>query len=339
MLKTQKVIEASNTNTQAINICGSRVLSMEAEALATLSKMIAVDTSFTKAVELMSTIEGRVIVTGMGKSGHIARKIAATMSSTGTSAFFVHPSEASHGDMGMIVRGDVVLSLSNSGESKELNDIIEYTRRFGIPLIAITKDKKSTLGSRADIVLKLADIPEVCPNGLAPTTSTTMSLALGDALSLALLEQKGFTANDYKVFHPGGKLGQQLMQVDEIMHSGDELPLVDENTVLKDVFDVMTEKGFGCAGIINTDGEIAGIITDGDIRRHIDENLLLKAAKDIMTTKPQTVLATNLVGEAMGIMNNVGESFRRITCLFVVDTQNKPVGIIHLHDCLKAGFA
>ncbi len=323
----------------AYNISAARVLNEEAKALQIMADDIICDKNFADAVELIGNIEGRVIITGMGKSGHVARKIAATMSSTGTPAFFIHPAEASHGDMGMMVRGDIVLALSNSGESKELNDIIEYTRRFAITLIAITKTTDSTLGRRADIVLKLADVPEACPTGMAPTTSTTMTMALGDALAIALLEKKGFTAKDFQLFHPGGKLGQQLMQVSEIMHAGKKLPLISEDANLKDVFEIMTEKGFGCAGMLDAYGKLSGIITDGDIRRHIDFDILNKKAKDIMTKSPKVISPNSLVGEAMGIMNDVTGKFRMITCLFVVDENNIPVGILHLHDCLKAGFA
>lgn len=343
--KTAKAAQAANNTGEntgevsASNRSAARVLAMEAEALQNLADKIWNDTEFSRAVDLIAAIEGRVIVTGMGKSGHIARKIAATMASTGTPAFFVHPGEASHGDMGMIVRGDVVLALSNSGESREMNDLIEYTRRFAIPLIGVTSRPESTLGESADIVLALPALPEACPNGLAPTTSTTMSLAIGDALAIALLESKGFTANDFQVFHPGGKLGQQLMRVSEIMHQGDAVPLVSVDTPLKETFGVMTEKGFGAIGLVDGQGVLAGIITDGDIRRHISDDLLSKTAGDIMTRTPKTVRPETLVGEAMGIMNDVTQSFRRITCLFVVTRDGKPAGILHLHDCLRAGFS
>ena len=340
--KTAQATKNTEENTGAVsasNRSAARVLAMEADALQNLADKIWNDTEFSRAVDLISAIEGRVIVTGMGKSGHIARKIAATMASTGTPAFFVHPGEASHGDMGMIVRGDVVLALSNSGESREMNDLIEYTRRFAIPLIGVTSRPESTLATSADIVLELPALPEACPNGLAPTTSTTMSLAIGDALAVALLESKGFTANDFQVFHPGGKLGQQLMRVSEIMHAGDALPLISLDAPLSETFSVMTEKGFGAIGLVDAKGVLAGIITDGDIRRHISDDILGKTASDIMTKTPKTVRPETLVGEAMGIMNDVTQSFRRITCLFVVEADGKPAGILHLHDCLRAGFS
>jgi len=316
---------------------GKRVLQTEAEALSQLAE--ALGDSFHQAIEMISAAEGRVIVTGMGKSGHVGSKIAATMASTGTPAFFVHPAEASHGDMGMIVRGDVVLALSNSGESKELLDVIEYTRRFAIPLIGITRQALSTLGSKSDITLLLPNSPEACPNGLAPTTSTTMTLALGDALAVALLEKKGFSAKDFKVFHPGGKLGQQLMRVSEIMQAGDHLPVVSENASVAEAIKVISNKGFGCVALTDGAGCLAGIITDGDIRRHLGDGMMQKPAKEIMTRAPKTAAPDMLVAEAMAIMNDMKNAYRRITSLIVVDGAGKPVGLLHIHDCLRAGFA
>ena len=342
MSAQENIVGTQGVETQEIapiNRSAARVLMLESEALKTLADNVWHSESIRKAVELIANIEGRVIITGMGKSGHIARKIAATMASTGTPAFFVHPGEASHGDMGMIVRGDVVLALSNSGESKELNDLIQYTRRFAIPLIGITSREESTLGSLSDICLTLPALPEACPNGVAPTTSTTMSLALGDAIAVALLEDKGFSATDFQVYHPGGKLGQQLMQVAEIMHVEEAVPLVSIEAPLSEAFDVMTEKGFGCVGVTNVDGTLAGIITDGDVRRQISADLLTRTIADVMTANPKSIEVETLVGKAMSIMNDVEGSFRRITCLFVVDNDQKPVGILHLHDCLKAGFS
>jgi arabinose-5-phosphate isomerase len=275
----------------------------------------------------------------MGKSGHIGRKISATFASTGTPAFFVHPAEASHGDMGMIVRGDIVLALSNSGEAKELNDLIEYTRRFAIPLIGITSRPQSTLAQRADIALLLPDCPEACPNGLAPTTSTTLTLALGDALAITLLEKKGFTAKDFKVYHPGGKLGQQLMKVSEIMHAGEQLPVADENIPVMEAISIINAKGFGCIGLVNDRGALTGIITDGDIRRKLSADIVTKSAREIMTRNPKTVSPDTLVAEAMAVMNDMKNAFRKITCLLVVDASGKPAGLLHIHDCLRAGFA
>jgi arabinose-5-phosphate isomerase len=314
-----------------------QVLATEGQALLELSTFL--NNSFDEAIEMIFAAEGRVIVTGMGKSGHVARKIAATLASTGTPAFFVHPAEASHGDMGMIVRGDVVLALSNSGEAKELLDLIQYTRRFAIPLIGITSKPESTLGSKSDIVLLLPNCPEACPNGLAPTTSTTMTMALGDALAITLLERKGFTAKDFKVFHPGGKLGQQLMRVSEIMHKDDRLPSASENILVSQAVKIISEKGFGCVALTDGNGVLSGIITDGDIRRHLSDGLLDKPAKDIMSRTPKTAAPDTLVAEAMAIMNDLKNSFRKITTLVVVDKENKPIGLLHLHDCLRAGFA
>lgn len=316
---------------------GRRVLKTEGEALLQLADFL--NDSFDQAIEIMSAAEGRVIVTGMGKSGHVARKIAATMSSTGTPAFFVHPAETSHGDMGMIVRGDVVLAMSNSGEAKELLDLIEYTRRFAIPLIGVTSRPESTLGQKSDVVLLLPPCPEACPNGLAPTTSTTMTMALGDALAITLLERKGFSAKDFKIFHPGGKLGQQLMKVSEIMHTGDALPVASETALVRDVIPTISAKGFGCVALVNADGTMAGLITDGDIRRHLSADLLDKQAKDIMTKSPKVTGPDMLVAEAMAVMNDLKNTFRKITALVVVDDAGKPVGLLHLHDCLRAGFA
>jgi arabinose-5-phosphate isomerase len=310
-----------------------RVLETEARALMELAGFI--NGSFSQSVEMIFNAEGRVVVTGMGKSGHIGKKIAATLASTGTPSFFVHPAETSHGDMGMIVRGDIVLALSNSGEAKELNDLIEYTRRFAIPLIGMTSRPESTLATRADIALLLPPCPEACPNGLAPTTSTTLMLALGDALAVTLLEKKGFTEKDIKVFHPGGKLGQQLMKVSEIMHKGDQVPLASEDISVPDAINIITKKNFGCIGLTDKNGLLTGIITDGDIRRKVSNDLLSKKAKDIMTRQPKIAAPDALVAEAMAIMN----AFNSITCLLVVDASGKPVGLLHIHDCLRAGFA
>jgi arabinose-5-phosphate isomerase len=314
-----------------------RVLDTEGKAILELSKFL--NASFDDAIGTISAAEGRVIVTGMGKSGHIARKIAATLASTGTPAFFVHPAETSHGDMGMIVRGDVVLALSNSGEAKELLDLIEYTRRFAIPLIGVTSRPDSTLGQKSDVVLLLPPCPEACPNGLAPTTSTTMSLALGDAIAITLLEKKGFTAKDFKIYHPGGKLGQQLMKVTEIMHSGEAMPVAQDSILVKDAVKIISEKGFGCIALVNAEGTLSGLITDGDIRRHLSDGLMQKQASEIMTKTPRTANDGMLVAEAMAIMNDLKNTFRKITALIVVDDANKPVGLLHLHDCLRAGFA
>jgi arabinose-5-phosphate isomerase len=269
----------------------------------------------------------------MGKSGHIARKIAATLASTGTPALFVHPGEASHGDLGMIVSQDVVIALSNSGETTELNDVIAYTRRFSIPLIAITAKGESALGNAADVLLQLPPEPETCPMGLAPTTSTTMMLALGDALAVAALESKGFTAEDFRNFHPGGKLGKILLRVSDVMHTGNDLPLALENDDMAHVLVIMTQKSFGCAGIVDNNGNLVGIVTDGDLRRHMQNDLPQKTAATVMTKKPQTIGPQMLAAEALKILND-----KKRTQLFVVD-DGKPVGILHIHDLLRAGIA
>lgn len=306
------------------------VLATEIRALQELSASL--DERFTKAVEIVSGIKGRVAVTGIGKSGHVARKISATMASTGTPAFFVHPAEASHGDMGMITRDDCVIALSNSGEASELSDIISYTRRFSIPLIAMTSGKDSNLGGQADLVLEIPKAAEACPMGLAPTSSTTMMMALGDALAVALLHRNGFTSSDYKVFHPGGKLGTKLLLVRDLMHKGDAVPLAAPNTKVGEIILIMTNKTFGCCGIVDGNNILQGIITDGDLRRHMKDNLLGLTAESIMTRAPKTIGPHALAAEALGKMNE-----KKVTSFFVLDDKNVVQGIIRMHDLLKAG--
>jgi arabinose-5-phosphate isomerase len=272
------------------------------------------------------------VVTGIGKSGHIARKIAATFASTGMPSFFVHPAEASHGDLGMVMKDDAVLALSNSGEASELSDIVAYTRRFSIPLIAITSRGASTLGAQADIVLEIPQAEEACPLGLAPTSSTTMMIALGDALAVALLKQRGFTATDYKQLHPGGKLGKKLLLVHEIMHKGDAVPLAADNAMMSEVIVTMTQKTFGCCGILDSAQKLIGIVTDGDLRRNMGDALLKKPASDIMTRAPKTIGPQALAAEALGRMNE-----KKVTSLFVIDEGMKVLGIIRMHDLLKEG--
>jgi len=307
------------------------VLNAEGAALCSLAEKL--DESFVEAVRIIVGCKGRVIVTGMGKSGHIARKIAATLASTGTPALYVHPGEASHGDLGMIVKEDAVIALSNSGETSELADLVGYTRRFSIPLVAITSRKQSSLAQAADVSLLLPPEPEIGSLGLAPTTSTTMMLALGDALAVAALDCKGFTADDFRNLHPGGKLGKALQRVCDLMHTGDSLPLVSENDLMSHVLVIMTEKRFGCAGIVDKSGFLAGIITDGDLRRHMDNGLTGRKASEVMTRNPMTVPPRTLAAEALKILN---ESKR--TQLFVVE-DGKPVGILHIHDLLRSGIA
>jgi arabinose-5-phosphate isomerase len=325
------ILKTNVMNDASLLASAQHVLIAESAALTELAGQLG--TAFVKAVRLLVACKGRVVVSGMGKSGHIARKIAATMASTGTPALFVHPGEASHGDLGMITQDDVVVALSNSGETAELTDLIAYTRRFSIPLIAITRKAQSSLGGVADATLELPDVPEVCPMGLAPTTSTTMQLALGDALAVATLECKGFTAEDFRNFHPGGKLGKILLRVNEIMHSGEELPLVKESDAMSHVLVVMTEKRFGCAGVVNAAGDLTGIITDGDLRRHMKNNLLQKPAAEVMTKNPMVIAPQILAAEALRILNE-----KKRTVLLVVDA-GKPIGILHIHDLLRAGIA
>jgi arabinose-5-phosphate isomerase len=310
-----------------------RVLRTE---IAGLEALVAdLDGSFSAAVETLAQVKGRVTVTGMGKSGHIARKIAATLSSTGTPAQFVHPAEASHGDLGMLAEGDAVLALSNSGDTAELEDIVAYTRRFRIPLLAMTRGGGSALAEAADVTLLLPASAEACPMGLAPTTSTTMMLALGDALAVALLERKGFSSGDFQVLHPGGKLGQKLLRVADIMHDGDAVPLVRRNAVMAEAILVMTTKSFGCVGVTDDAGRLIGIVTDGDLRRHMADDDLLRATVDkVMSGKPKTIRPQALAAEALGQMNASA-----ITSLFAVDDKRRPLGILHIHDCLRAGIA
>ncbi|RDD61528.1 KpsF/GutQ family sugar-phosphate isomerase [Ferruginivarius sediminum] len=313
-------------------LAARRVLSIEGDSLKALAA--ALDGSFVAAVEALLAATGRVVVTGMGKSGHVARKIAATLSSTGTPALYVHPGEASHGDLGMIAEGDAVVALSNSGNTSELSDVIAYTRRFGITLIAMTARRGSTLAKEADCVLLLPEAEEACPMGLAPTTSTTLMLALGDALAVALLERKQFSSSDFQLLHPGGTLGRRLLRVDDIMHGGDELPLTTPETPMRDAIIIMTTRRFGCVGVTGEDGRLMGIVTDGDLRRHMNADLLSQSVAEVMTAEPKTIRQRALAAEALGLMNR-----QAITSLFVVADNGRPAGILHIHDCLRAGIA
>ena len=288
---------------------------------------------FAAAVAALDGISGRVIVTGVGKSGHIGSKLAATLASTGTPAYFVHPAEANHGDLGMIAKADAIICLSWSGETAELKGILAYSRRYRIPLIALTSGENSTLAREADVVLRLPKAPEACPHGLAPTTSTLMQLAIGDALAVALLEARGFTPGDYHQFHPGGRLGAILTQVGEIMHTGARIPLVGADSGVKDAINVISVKGFGCVGVVKEDGRLVGIITDGDLRRRIGEDLMSKRVDDVMTPNPKTVAADMLVAKALDLVNSSA-----ITALMIVE-DGRPVGIVHLHDLLRVGAA
>jgi arabinose-5-phosphate isomerase len=313
-------------------IVARRVIQVEIAGLESLAS--ALDGGFAEAVGRCAAVRGRIIVTGVGKSGHVARKIAATLASTGTPAQFVHPVEASHGDLGMIGSEDAILALSNSGETAELADVISYSRRFEIPLIAITGGARSSLAGAADTVLLLPPAPEACPMGLAPTTSTTMMMGLGDALAIALLERKGFSSADFHRFHPGGRIGRHLLRVGDIMHSGEAIPLVARNAKMSEAILVMTAKSFGCVGVCDDDGRLGGIITDGDLRRHMHDSLLAGSVDEVMNENPKTVGAATLAAEALGTMNRFA-----ITALFVVDENARPIGFLHMHDCLRAGIA
>ncbi len=310
-------------------VVGRRVLDVEAKALGALSQSLGED--FARVVALIAGLKGRVVLTGVGKSGHVARKIAATLASTGCPAMFVHANEASHGDLGMIGQEDAVLALSKSGEVRELADVIAYAKRFAIPLIGMTANAASELGRAADHLLLLPDAPEATGALNVPTTSTTLQIALGDALAVALLEKRGFTPHDFKVFHPGGKLGAALKTVRDLMHSGQEMPLVTLERPMADTLLVMTERRFGAVGVIGPDGKLAGVITDGDLRRKID-GLMSHSAGEVMSRGPKTVSPDTLAGEALNLMQG------RITVLFVVES-GRPVGVLHIHDLLRQGVA
>ena len=306
----------------------TRVIDAEAAALHTLGASLG--DSFGAAISLLLAAKGRVIVSGMGKSGHIARKMAATFASTGTPAHFVHPAEASHGDLGMMTSGDVVIVLSNSGETPELADLVAYTRRFDIPMIGVASRENSTLLTQSDVAILLPQLGEACGTGIVPTTSTTMTLALGDAMAIALMEHRQFTPENFRDFHPGGKLGAKLARVRDLMHGGDAIPLVQTHTPMSDTLLIISQKGFGVVGVTDTDGYLQGIITDGDLRRHMT-GLLEMTAGQVMTPDPRSVTPDTLAAEAIGVMES------KITCLFVMNADKRPQGILHIHDCLRAG--
>jgi arabinose-5-phosphate isomerase len=333
--KASKNLMRKDERGDALIMSALRTLETEAGGITALATAIhdGLGRAFIAAVDLIRQARGRVIVTGMGKSGHVGRKIAATLASTGTPAFFVHPSEASHGDLGMIATDDVIMALSWSGETAELKDLTDYSRRFRIGLVAVTAFADSTLGQAADVVLALPQAREACPHNLAPTTSTLMQHALGDALAIALLESRGFTALDFRVFHPGGRLGAMLKFVRDIMHTGGEIPLAPLGTAMSDAITEMTAKTFGCVGIVDRDGSLLGIITDGDIRRHMSGDLLNMRVESVMTREPNTVHPDQMVSEALELLNTL-----KRTQLFVVDA-GRPVGIVHFHDLLRAGVA
>lgn len=310
-----------------------RVIALERDGLDRLAGSI--DDRFSAVVDLVRGVKGRLICAGVGKSGHVARKIAATLASTGTPAQFVHPTEASHGDLGMITPEDAVLALSKSGETTELGDLMAYCRRFSTPLIAMTAGRDSMLARAADFHLFIPDAEEACGETRAPTTSTTLMMALGDALAVALIEARGFTAGDFKTYHPGGTLGAALLTVADLMHAGEGLPLTGETTSMGDAVAIMTDKGLGCVGVTGANGALTGMITDGDIRRHIASDLPSRAARDVMTRNPKTVGPETLAADALRLMT---AGTVKITQLFVIGEDGKPLGLLHIHDLLKAGL-
>ena len=334
--KSRKTAETSaGQEGEAFIRSALRTLETEAAGLSALSVAIAdgLGAPFVAAVEKIRAVPGRVIVTGMGKSGHVGRKIAATLASTGTPAYFVHPGEASHGDLGIITPDDAIIALSWSGETAELRDLTDYAKRFRVALIAVTASADSTLARAADIALVLPAAREACPLGLAPTTSTLMQLAIGDALAVALFESRGFTAVQFRDFHPGGKLGASLTFVRDVMHKEPVLPLVALGTRMSDAIMEMTGKGFGCVGVTAVDGSLAGIVTDGDLRRHMRDDLLKTSVDGVMTPNPKSVRPDQLAAEALEMLNA-----RKVTALFVVE-QGRPVGLVHVHDLLRIGVA
>ena len=321
-------LSVTKSNKSDISV-GQEILKEEATALTDLANQL--NETFTQAVDTLANIKGRIIVTGMGKSGHIGAKIAATLASTGSPAFFVHPGEASHGDLGMITEEDAVIAISHSGGSKELADILAYCTRYKVPHIALTGKAESTLGQAATVILLNGVKEEACPLNLAPTTSTTATLALGDALAVALMTRKGFQKEDFSRYHPGGKLGAQLLTVSELMAKGDALPTVTPTTSTNDLFAELTSKNFGCVGVVENN-QLKGIVTDGDIKRHFTPEIFNQTAADIMTSSPITITAEAFATRAVQIMQD-----KRITVLFVVNDQNEPLGLIHMHHCLQAG--
>jgi arabinose-5-phosphate isomerase len=334
-MATPKRADTAVERTQAILESALRTLDAEGSGIEALTAALrdGLGAAFAAAIETIRGAQGRVIVTGIGKSGHIGHKIASTFASTGTPALFVHPAEASHGDLGMITKSDVILALSWSGETAELKNLTDYSQRHNIPLIAMTASPDSTLAKTADVVLALPQAREACPHNLAPTTSTLMQLALGDALAIALLESHGFTALDFGRLHPGGKLGTLLKQVADLMHTGERVPLAPLGTRMADAILEMSAKGLGCVGITDPSGVLLGIITDGDLRRHMRADLLEAKVEEVMTRKPKTVRPDQLISETLELLNSA-----KVTALFAVEA-GKPVGIIHVHDLLRAGAA
>lgn len=339
--KAKRAASAAPDQTSPALASALRTVSVERQGLLALEQALAgpLAAIFDTAIELIAAASGRVIVTGMGKSGHVGRKIAATLASTGTPAHFVHPGEASHGDLGMIRTDDVIIALSWSGETRELADIVGYASRFAVPLIAVTSNARSALGKAADACLCLPKATEACPNGLAPTTSTTMQLALGDAIAIALLEGRGFSARDFSIFHPGGKLGAQLRKVSEVMRKGEDVPVLVGTASIRNAIDIIGAKGLGCVLIQDDHGKLAGIVTDGDLRRSILKLDAEARISSLMTPHPRAVTPDTLAAEALDILNGEGGKSRRITALAVVDAQGRIAGLVHIHDLLRAGVA
>jgi arabinose-5-phosphate isomerase len=329
-----KVIELEPDGMKTWIASAKRTLGIESEAMARLIADLdgPLGRAFGEAIRLIKAASGRVAVTGMGKSGHIARKIAATLASTGTPAFFVHPAEAGHGDLGMIGRDDVIIMISNSGETAELRAILDYAKRFDVKIIGLTSRADSTLGGHSDVLLCLPDAREACPIGMAPTTSTLLQLAMGDALALALLEERGFNAAQFKTFHPGGLLGAALTHVKTFMHKQPRLPRVAPETPMAEALVIMTQKSFGCLGVVDEGGRLIGILTDGDLRRHMSRDLIDLATAEVMTRTPHTIGPETLASEALEHLNS-----SNITSLFVVDGEGRPVGLVHVHDLLRQG--
>ena len=337
-MSNPKPLVAPSSGTDPVTVAvqsALRTLDAEASGIAAIAAALQSDLGgpFGQAAELIRNAKGRLIVTGLGKSGHIGRKIAATFASTGTPAFFVHAAEASHGDLGMITPDDVILALSWSGEQPEMKNLVTYAKRFRIPVIAMTAERESTLAAAADIALTLPKAREACPHNLAPTTSSLMMLALGDALAIALLEGRGFTSTDFSMLHPGGKLGAMLKYTRDLMHGGDAVPLKPVGTPMSEALVEMTSKGFGCVGIVDARGLIVGIVTDGDLRRHMGPDLMTATVDEVMTRSPKTIGGDTLAGEALELLNS-----SKLTALIVADA-GRPVGIVHLHDLLRAGVA
>ncbi|MCA1406934.1 KpsF/GutQ family sugar-phosphate isomerase [Ensifer sp. IC3342] len=316
----------------------SRTIATAADGIGALAACFEGDaslrTSFVDAVELVASRSGRVVVAGIGKSGHIGRKIAATLASTGTSAYFVHPTEASHGDLGMITAQDLLILLSWSGETVELGNMLTYAKRFNVPVISVTSNADSIIARNSTVAIVLPKVAEACPHGLAPTTSAMLQLAVGDALAMALLERRGFSALDFKTFHPGGKLGSQLLLAHELAHSGEAVPLLPIGSPMSEAVIQMSSKGFGVVGIVGIDGDLVGVITDGDLRRHMSENLLLLTVETVMSHAPRVITGGMLASAAMEMMQS-----QKITVLFLIDDLRRPSGILHVHDLLRAGVA